>query len=175
MVHFAFGSVFLFRFFYFICIVSWVVLRFVTVGNCYIACPPSICASSFRWRRCSSYCTFTCLRGVSWWSSWLWPLSCCPHSAAVIFGTVVGGQKKRGGVTLRWLVEGERVQPWSTDRCTDPVHPCRCHLHFIGHLEAASTFFFFFFNSHLDAIKASLLSSGCPEDFPAAPMRPLAS
>lgn len=32
-----------------------------------------------------------------------------------------------------------------------------------------------FFNSHLDAIKGQLLSSGCPEDFPAAPMGPLAS
>lgn len=32
-----------------------------------------------------------------------------------------------------------------------------------------------FFNSHLDAIKGQLLSSGCPEDFPAAPVGPLAS
>ncbi len=101
-----------------------------------------------------------------------WPLGLSGPVSGRLFSNASMGMvvAQHRSVTSNWLDMGEWVQLSSTDRCTDPVHPWRCHLHFIGHLGPASIF-----NSHLDAIKGQLLSSGCPEDFPAAPAGPLAS
>jgi hypothetical protein len=65
----------------------------------------------------------------------------------------------------------ERGETYSTDRCSDPVHPWRCHMHFIGHLWLAS----FFLTQPPGCNKGSALSSGCPWDYPATPVGRLPS
>lgn len=81
---------------------------------------------------------------ISLWSVWLWPKPqgswcLCPIGlfSNASLGTAVAQHRS---VTSNWLDKGERMQLSSTDRCTDPVHPWRCHLHFIGHLGPANIF-----------------------------------